>query len=46
MTYTKPEVNTLGNALRVIEFVQKPNGGSPDSQTPFTPIDPAYDLDE
>jgi hypothetical protein len=45
MNYTKPEVNTLGEATTVIELI---NNSKP-AQQPFEPgktVHPAYDLDE
>jgi hypothetical protein len=46
MTYTKPEVATLGTAVRVIEQTgHKPGMTIPDG--PVQPkVNPAYDLDE
>lgn len=48
MTYTKPEINALGDAARVIRnlVVKDPTEQIPDQQFPFTPLQPAYDLDE
>ena len=46
MNYTKPQVNTLGDATAVI---QRPNGQKPPFQvfeTGKVLQDPAYDLDE
>jgi hypothetical protein len=46
MKYSKPEVNTLGQAKSVIEqFHTKPGGAS---EVPNGPkiLNPAYDLDE
>ncbi len=43
MTYTKPEVNLLGDAAEVIQFVGK-TGEALDSAIPSA--NPAYDLDE
>ena len=47
MTYTKPELNILGDATRVIQSI----AGKPDDQVfdlsePTRPSNPAYDLDE
>lgn len=44
MTYTKPEINLLGDAAQVIQLVNKADIGT-DSTFPFD-ADPAYDLDE
>ena len=46
MKYSKPEVNTLGTACAVIEFVTNKIGsvGDGNHQSPY--LDPAYDLDE
>jgi hypothetical protein len=41
MTYRKPEVNTLGDARLVIEFVGKSGTPAQDNRQL-----PAYDLDE
>jgi hypothetical protein len=48
MNYRKPEVNALGNAQSVIEFLAKPMGQSMDGAVHPTAYDapPAYDLDE
>jgi hypothetical protein len=47
MNYTKPEVNTLGDATTVIERI---NGHKPPTVTtdapPVPTASPAYDLDE
>jgi hypothetical protein len=44
MTYTKPEVNLLGDAARLIQRTDKVLGPTLDA---FPQInDPAYDLDE
>ena len=44
MTYTKPEINVLGEASRVIQFFGK---GIPTTQDfDLSAVDPAYDLDE
>lgn len=47
MTYTKPEVTVLGDAVRVIQGVKGVNA-SPDPDEGFAPtlIQPAYELDE
>lgn len=45
MTYTKPEVNLLGNANLLIEGDPK-GGGSIDSPFPDGAVSSAYDLDE
>ena len=47
MTYTKPEVETIGQAVHVIE--NYPNGPlkiSPSQDGSFKTVNPAYDLDE
>jgi hypothetical protein len=48
MNYRKPEVNVLGRATNVIEFLAKPQGQSQDGATNPIVYDapPAYDLDE
>lgn len=42
MNYSKPEVEVLGDAVRVIETLQQKGIGSVDTH----PSGPAYDLDE
>lgn len=44
MTYTKPEINILGDAAHVIQFLGK--GYPPDYEPDPWPVNPAYDLDE
>lgn len=44
MTYSKPEVKTLGEATAVIEFAQKVTTQRIDAQLKV--LNPAYDLDE
>jgi hypothetical protein len=45
MTYTKPEINVLGDATHVIQFLNVK--GIPTQQDPDrSAVDPAYDLDE
>lgn len=44
MTYTRPEVNALGDAARVIQGLTEKVGQDIDEQ--FRPATPAYDLDE
>jgi hypothetical protein len=47
MTYTKPEVSTLGKASELIENAIPPKSGSVvDHPLPPKPSNPAYDLDE
>ena len=46
MTYRKPEINTLGDAVHVVQGVPKPLGQSFDPCSPRWYADPAYDLDE
>jgi hypothetical protein len=48
MTYTKPEVSTLGNAASVIESIPVPGKNSSQKQDVggLRFHDPAYDLDE
>lgn len=47
MNYSKPEIDVLGDATRVIDIVQGKPGGSIDAQTQSTGLTgPAYDLDE
>ena len=47
MTYSKPEVKTLGQAKVVIEgFVTKQRLGPIDNPVQQTKLPPAYDLDE
>jgi hypothetical protein len=47
MNYTKPEVNVLGQAVRVIEnSLDKSVHNFTDVQGPKRAIQPAYDLDE
>lgn len=49
MTYTKPEVNTLGDAASVIESIPVPGKNSTarsDGPGSLKFHDPAYDLDE
>jgi hypothetical protein len=43
MTYTRPEINSLGDAAQVIQSLGKV-GQNMDGIPPFA--DPAYDLDE
>jgi hypothetical protein len=46
MTYTKPEINLLGDADQLIQNIeQKPMSAPLDVVSPFT-TDPAYNLDE
>ena len=44
MTYTKPEVNVLGDAARVIQYLGK--GVPTTMDLDLSAVDPAYDLDE
>ena len=48
MNYTKPEVNTLGDATNVIELINPAKPFQPGTDgTPLKPrVSPAYDLDE
>ncbi len=46
MNYTKPEVNTLGEASALIESQQSKPGSSTDNQGSSRQPNPAYDLDE
>lgn len=46
MTYTKPEIDLLGDAARVIQDGTKTFPGSNDASLPGWMIHPAYDLDE
>jgi hypothetical protein len=47
MTYTKPEVAVVGEAVRVIEQMVKSVHGVPDGgRPPLNKLSPAYDLDE
>jgi hypothetical protein len=46
MTYSKPEVVKLGDAVRVIEQTGQKNLVSSDPNGSGTVINPAYDLDE
>ena len=46
MTYSKPEVMILGNAVRVIESFQKPYQNLLDTNHVGIGPAPAYDLDE
>lgn len=46
MTYTKPEINTLGDAASVIQGGVKFQPGSFDSVDFLMDLHPAYDLDE
>jgi hypothetical protein len=46
MTYTKPEINLLGDATRVIQALGKGVPGMLEFATPDWTFDPAYDLDE
>ena len=46
MTYSKPEINLLGDAVQVVQFLPKPEGGSLDPRDHMLDVDPAYDLDE
>lgn len=47
MTYTKPEVSTLGEAAHVIQTLnQKLSGVDQDPTTGAFDFNPAYDLDE
>jgi hypothetical protein len=44
MTYTKPEINLLGDAAQLIQFISNKMGPGTDA---FPQVnDPAYDLDE
>jgi hypothetical protein len=45
MTYTKPEINLLGEAAELIQIFQKQVLQSTDASFPFDG-NPAYDLDE
>jgi hypothetical protein len=46
MTYTKPEINTLGDAASVIQNQVKFIPGSFDPKDGQLDLHPAYDLDE
>ncbi len=46
MTYTRPEVHTLGNAVEVIERVAGIKQGPPKDSSVDLKTPPAYDLDE
>jgi len=46
MTYTKPEVAVLGEAIRVIEQINVKNGLTHDAVPMLAKINPAYDMDE
>jgi hypothetical protein len=46
MTYSKPEVDVLGDAKVVIESMQPKPGSSTDNQGSNHTSTPAYDLDE
>jgi hypothetical protein len=47
MTYTKPEVGVIGQAVQVIEnYPQGPEKISTDSDSSLQVTNPAYDLDE
>jgi hypothetical protein len=46
MTYTKPEVAVLGNAVEMILQQQKPNTSGGDPTANHYAFVPAYDLDE
>lgn len=46
MTYTKPEINNLGNASAVIQDLSKAPFGELESTMRFGILQPAYDLDE
>lgn len=46
MTYTKPEINLLGDAALVIQDGSKVVPGNNDPTLPGTTILAAYDLDE
>lgn len=47
MTYTKPEINNLGNASTVIQDLSKqPPFNEQDSTMQWGILQPAYDLDE
>ncbi len=41
MTYSKPEIAILGDAVDVIQITKEGLGSEP-----FTGVDPAYELDE
>ncbi len=47
MTYNKPTINVLGEAVRVIQgkFAHTPGDSAMDLRLP-NPIPPAYELDE
>ena len=46
MTYTKPEINTLGDAASVIQNGTKSITGTFDPLDGRFDVQPAYDLDE
>jgi hypothetical protein len=46
MSYTKPEVAVLGNAVSMIEQTGTKKLHVPDDGVPFFMTNPAYDLDE
>lgn len=46
MTYRKPEVDVLGNAVAVITDQLSKSGNPFDGQSPIDAVGPAYDLDE
>jgi hypothetical protein len=47
MTYTKPEVKTIGEAIVVIEFTHRKVAAHVSDNPPYPAItNPAYDLDE
>ncbi len=46
MTYSKPEVAVLGDAVRVIELIGKGVDTQEDPGTHELDFKPAYDLDE
>lgn len=46
MTYTRPEVDVLGEARSVIESMQPKPGSTTDNQGSNHTSAPAYDLDE
>jgi len=46
MTYTKPEVNTLGKAASIIQSIPVPGKHYPKAGDGTFTHDPAYELDE
>ena len=46
MNYTKPEVNTIGDAAAVIEFIAGKPTVNPSEPRLKPTTNPAYDLDE